>query len=577
MSLKVTPVHAAAALAFVAMAGISWMRTPFNEGSKDSVATASVKAYTRDDARAKRYGPPEAVRQRLEKIRQMKDFGERMREIIDLANSLPVGELGRWLDRGWFTAGDGYEKKVFTLLAKERWKQEYPEGYAAWGLRTKKEGRDVLVEWARTDPERMLEFFRKHPDPVLELQLWATASNLDPGFAMKRLLELAKTGRLDPNFISLPVDKLASVIAKADPSLLETHLDDLPVEWRKQIQGALVAVRLQADFPGEVAKLAEMPDGWSLLMRTWQNVDDFALRVLDSVATFPASWKASLAEEPGGLVNDPRWLDADLKALGFTPDQARKILTETMRMAVFSSPERVLGGLHEADLTDDQRKEVLASLFNPGSDPERMAGTLAYLKSPELRELAEAMMVPGGESASVAEVSPVPEKAQGNRMEQLAEAGSSDGALFIYEASCWSEETAASMLKDFKGLPEEKKRVVAGIITRGANFSRESETSRAVGGEAIRFLIDDLGNVEESYRAQSEERQSHLAALHAARWVEEDPPAASQWVLSLPAGKPRDQAIELLTTTWKRYDPDAAGRWVEGLTAGDREALKASQ
>jgi hypothetical protein len=141
----------------------------------------------------------------------------------------------------------------------------------------------------------------------------------------------------------------------------------------------------------------------------------------------------------------------------------------------------------------------------------------------------------------------------------------------MHQASGWNEETAAAMLKDFKGLPEEKKRVVAHIIAGQPNLAPESETSRAVGGEAIQFLIEDLAKVDESYRAQSEERQSHLAALHAARWVQEDPSAASQWVLGLPPGNPRDEAIQLLTTTWKRYDPEAAGRWVDGLPAADKK------
>ena len=98
--------------------------------------------------------------------------------------------------------------------------------------------------------------------------------------------------------------------------------------------------------------------------------------------------------------------------------------------------------------------------------------------------------------------------------------------------------------------------------------------SRVLGGEAIRFLIEDLPKVDESGRAKSEERQSNQAALHAAAWVQDDPSAASQWVLTLPAGKPRDQAIQLLTTTWRRYDPDAAERWVGGLPTADKKSAE---
>ncbi|HEY1122551.1 MAG TPA: hypothetical protein VGE67_13155, partial [Haloferula sp.] len=100
------------------------------------------------------------------------------------------------------------------------------------------------------------------------------------------------------------------------------------------------------------------------------------------------------------------------------------------------------------------------------------------------------------------------------------------------------------------------------------------EMSRVVAGEAIRFLVDDLQMVDESHRSQSEERQSNQAALHAAAWVQDDPSAASQWVLTLPAGKPREKAIQLLTATWKRYDPDAAERWADGLPTEDKKSAE---
>ncbi|HEY1122432.1 MAG TPA: hypothetical protein VGE67_12560, partial [Haloferula sp.] len=467
MKGKLTFTHAAAILAFVAMACVSWMQAPSKVGTDAPAAIPSGKVQSRD-ARAKRYGPPEAVQWRMEKVRQTKDPGERMRETVELVNSLPVTELRRWIERGWFAAGDGYERKVFTLLAKERWKRDDPEGYVTWGLKTRKDGRDILVEWARTDPQRMLEFFRKNPDPMLELQLWAAAPDLDSGFAMRRLLELARAGGADPNFNYWPVDRLASVIGKTDPDLLENHLDDLPTEWRGKVRGAIVAARLQADFPAEVARLAEMPDGWALMTAARQGMEGFSLKVLDSVASFPESWKASLADDPAGLVNDPRWLDADMEKLGFTPDQARKVLTEAMRMASFSSPQRVLGGLHASDLTDAQRRSVLACIFHPGGDPKSMAGMLGYLNSPELRQQAEAMMATPntpteGASPVVADNAAAPAKPQGNRIEQLLEEigpgrsdfqqestgwGSPLGLRFREESAGWSEETTAAMLRD---------------------------------------------------------------------------------------------------------------------------------
>lgn len=557
-----------AASAFFLAAGISWKWPSPAAEAETPAAGLPSKTREREVRDARRYGPPDAVRQRMERIRRAAG-PERMRETIALVNSLPVGELGRWLDRGWFAAGDGYEGKVFELLAKERWKREDPEGYAAWGLKSGKGGRDLLAEWARTDPGRMADFFRKHPAPATELQFWGLATGVDSASAMNRLLELAKLGALDPNRDHWPVDAMLRRIGAGDAALLERHLRELPVLWQRKAESAMSVVRLQADFGGEVTRLIEQPDGWTKLTEGLRQIENSSAAVLELLADFPASWKASLAESPGGVVNDPRWLDADLEAMGFTREQAGAIRTEAMRMAVFSQPEKVLGGLHAADLTDGQRTQVLASLFHPGADPKGLETMLDQLGTPELRQQAEGMMQPP--PAPPTAESPEPE---GDWMEIAGTQGSAALGGLMFRAADWSDAEAAAMVDGFKRLPEEQQRVAANVILEGQGFLPHAGGSPSVRGEAIRFLIGDLEKVDEAGRAGAEARQAELAAAHAATWVSEDPRAAGAWVQSLPAGRSREAAVKYLVETWNRYDPDASARWVSGLPAEDRAAVE---
>lgn len=556
-----------AASAFFIAAGMGWKWPSPTADAETSAAGPPSKSSDREVRDARRYGPPDAIRQRMERIRRA-EGPERMRQTIDLVNSLPVGELGRWLDRAWFAAGDGYEGKVFELLAKERWKREDPEGYAAWGLKSGKGGRDLLAEWARTDPGRMEDFFRKHPEPSTELKFWGLASGADPASAMDRLLELAKQGSLDINRGYWPVEGMLRVIAKGDLSLLEQHVRDLPVEWRGQAERAMSAIRLEADFDGEVARLMELPDGWTKLTTGLRQIENRGSALLDLVAGFPESWKASLAESPGGVVNDPRWLDADLEAMGFTREQAGAILTEAMRMAVFSQPEKVLGGLHEADLTDGQRTQVLASLFHPNADPHNLRTMLDQLGTPELRQQAESMMQPEPPSTMA---DPAPE-VQGTWMERAGTQGSAIRSELLAQAADWNDATAAAMVDEFKRLPEVQRQVAANVILEGQGYVPHAGVNPAVRGEAIRFLIGRLEKVAEGSRAVAEARRAELAAAHAATWVTEDPRAAGEWVLSLPAGQSREAAVKYLAETWNRYDPDASATWVSGLPPGDRAA-----
>jgi hypothetical protein len=557
-----------AASAFFLAAGIGWKWPSRTADVEPPAAGQPSKASNREVRNARRYGPPDAVRQRMERIRRA-DGPERMRETIDLVNSLPVGELGRWLDRGWFAAGDGYEGKVFELLAKERWKREDPEGYAAWGLKSGNGGRDLLAEWARNDPGRMMDFFRKHPAPSIELRFWGISTGADSASAMTRLLEVAKLGALDSNRDNWEVEAMLKVIGKGDAALLERHLRDLPVSWQQKAERAMSAIRLEADFDGEVARLMEQPDGWMQLKTGLQQMENPSEAILKVLEDFPASWKASLAENPGGLVNDPRWLDADLEAVGFTREQASAILTEAMRMAVYSQPEKVLGGLHAADLTDEQRTRVLASLFHAGSDPKGLQSMLDQLGTPELRQQAEAMMQP----LPVTAAGTAPE-VQGTWMERAGTQGSAIRGELLAQAADWNDATAAAMVDEFKRLPEVQRQVAANVILEGQGYVPHPGVNPAVRGEAIRFLIGGLEKVDEGGRASAEARQAELAAAHAAIWVTEDPRAAGDWVLSLPAGQSREAAVKYLAETWKRYDPDASASWVSGLPASDRAAME---
>src|SRR5690606_28060069 len=89
---------------FAVMAFTGWRLADESPSSPDAKAAEAKPARTtaRPTRTERRYGTPERAKQQLRAIQAAGSPQERMRATIALVNSLPVEELGRWLDQRWF-------------------------------------------------------------------------------------------------------------------------------------------------------------------------------------------------------------------------------------------------------------------------------------------------------------------------------------------------------------------------------------------------------------------------------------------------------------------------------------------
>ena len=94
----------------------------------------------------------------------------------------------------------------------------------------------------------------------------------------------------------------------------------------------------------------------------------------------------------------------------------------------------------------------------------------------------------------------------------------------------------------------------------------------ALAGEAIRYLAahPDAGNPSQSPAVNTSKLASNLAVA----WSRRDPPAASAWVETLPAGETKSWARKNLAANWANYDPDATEQWISALPVDVRTELR---
>ncbi|MCW1921428.1 hypothetical protein OKA05_02620 [Luteolibacter arcticus] len=575
MNSQVVIARLAAAGGFSAMAALGWMLAARTEipARQDGPPLAATKVSVRPERI--HGGTPASVRQRMELIRGYSSSQERMRAIIDLVTALPLEDLAKWLDQRWFESGDGFERELFTLLAIRRWQAADPEGYVRWGLNNGGRGREVLVEWARSEPERMLAFFRANPSPAVEVEFLRTMAKFYPKLALDRSIELLTHGAAGGQGNVSQFHACLAAVAEADPALLERSMPDLPMILRHFADRALGCERLKRNFEDELRRLQENPEGWDRFKSAFGSVEDGSGKLLAELAGMPPAWKQMMAADNcRNLVTDPKWLEVDLEAAGFTPEQAKTIRATAMDLHARWKPKQVLGMLNDMALEGQERNSILDSIFHRRIDPQRAAVCLSLLTSEADRNHAEALLE-GYQQLSAEPLAEV--STPSGWMEAVAGSpgyGLSLDVRLTEAAMTWDDATLAEVSREFASLPVEKRRVAAVALARqsGSSFAK---LDPELGGQAIHYLIDDLSTAVEMYRSRPEEERSRAAAFHAARWVEQDPVAASHWVQNLPSGSPKLAAQQALAATWSMYDPEAAERWMTSLPPDTKQKVRA--
>jgi hypothetical protein len=336
-------------------------------------------------------GPTGEAAQRLEAIRATTNAKDRMRATIDLANSLPPADFAIWFDRGWFSLREGMELTLFTQILTERWRQEDPEAFLRWFLKNQPDADDPLIfDWAATQPQRLLNFFKSHPDDKAELYALKEIASENPELVLRRFQEMVAAGIFGEG--SLAAWSVLDELAKQSPAALETIIDTLPSSLKPQAQTCLLRQKLRVSFATELRKLWERPDRLSVFGNVLEGSEDLEERLLGELANLPVSWRAGIASERSTFVgwkNAAKWAAADLEGAGFTAEQAQEIRNRGMSKLECREPETALKLMTELDLPPDQKEEILRSVFgNLKDEPEKAEQLLTHLGSEEEGQIA---------------------------------------------------------------------------------------------------------------------------------------------------------------------------------------------
>ncbi|WP_193211489.1 hypothetical protein [Luteolibacter marinus] len=569
------------ALLFLATATAGWQLAggkPAPAAGEKSAADRATKSSSRATRTRRVYGPTEQAKQLMRAVLDAGSAQDRMRATISLVNSLPLDEIGRWLDERWFEDRTGFELTLFNKLAKERWKREDPEGFLAWSIRENEQSSDaVFTRWAEEDPQRLLSFFKETPDLGKELQALGKIARNDPALALARYREMIANGEISMNDTYRAQGFLRD-LAENSPAALEAALESLPDHVRLQAESALTGQRLKTDFDSEIRSLFERPDGWKLFETALNNGNNvnFGDKILADLDQFPASWKAKFSDVYYRFISDENaatWLALDYEGHGFEDRQAKFLKARAIQTLSGRDPEGAIRALESAGLDSSDRQNALRNIFSRFSrDEARTAELMALLGSEADREtVAQAVENRGDDPFGFGSASAKVETPD-QWFEKAAafDPQSNSGYELMRMLNGWNKEQMAELSKQFQTLPDESKVSVARAIS-GNDYGMGIDP--ALRGDAIAYLMERPATEDDENQDRATRNLVASASRHAVTWGLKDPQAASAWTSTLPEGDARLWAQKNLAANWAQYDPNAAKQWVATLPAADREAV----
>jgi len=567
------PMLAGGFCGFAAAAAIGWSLAG-DPPAATSSAAGSPAVTTKSDRsnRPSRLSPAAAAAgKRLASVRAASSPEARMRATIDLANSLPVSEFGAWMDGGYFNLRGGAELTLFSKILMERWMKEDPEGLVEWSMKNQTyQSQQILSEWSNKEPQRVIDFFKKHPDTAVEIRLLGGMAKNHPDLALRRFQELAGEGIQSKG--SHYIGVLMNSLAEKSPAALTAAIASLPPALQFQAETALSGQRLKTSFATEIRALWELPNGWKMFERSAQQDRKMAAGVFDELANLPPAWKSSLVSSSYNFIEmstAEKWLDADLTGYGFTPEQEKSLKQNALNQMDRGKPEEVFKRMAELDLDEDDRRNVISNAIGYNSQsPEKAEALIALLGTDKDRELARSIL----KQFTHDEEEATPDKPD----EWLERVGALDpkqsgGYSLMNAIQSWEPGKVAELKAQFGKMPDEKKHVVAQIMATGLNFGNGNSELR---GEAIRYLVSKAGSLPEGKPEDSDTSIIASSSGYAVHLANEDPVAAAEWVRTLPAGESKSWAEKNLASNWAQYDPKAVEQWLKTLPPASRDEVK---
>ena len=575
--MKSTPDHfpakAGGVLGFLAMAVLGWnLAGAPAPTAKDTVtAEAKTRKTDRDAHRRGPSGPNAVAGKKLDGIRSATTPEARLRATFDLANSIPPSEIAAWLNSGWFNIHGGAERLLFRNILLARWREADPESLLVWSFKNDASAGQLVIEsWAKNEPQRVLDFFKSHPDETAELRALRTLAGDSPALALQRLQAMASEG-ISKTGMENSFSLLRQLAGKSS-SALEAALDSLPPLLRSQAEAALCGQRLATSFSTEIRALWDRPDGWKIFQTNLSQSPDLRGKIFDELANLPPEWKASVASSYYYAINEKdavKWLDADLMGLGFSEAQAKKLRVGALQYMSYTNPEEMLKRMGEMNLSSDNRQNLISNMISSlGSDTEKAEALIARMDSEEDRKIARSTLEANKGGKNAAKTTNPAEWLE--KISAVDPKSASNSYQYFSMLDQWDSGKKSELNQQFNSLPDDKKQQAAQVIAAGTRYS---DTNTPLMGEAIRYLVNHPV-VQPEGQSNSDTDPLRMASEYVSRLAVKDPEAAGDWVQSLPDGDPKLWAQKNLAKNWAQFDPKAADQWVKSLPSAARTEVR---
>jgi hypothetical protein len=243
-----------------------------------------------------------------------------------------------------------------------------------------------------------------------------------------------------------------------------------------------------------------------------------------------------------------------------------------MKSLAYQKPETVLKQMGDMDLDESSKKSLISNIFRySNKTPEKAEELIALLGTEEDRQLARNAMEMSSNSQTISQIK-VEKPAEWLEKAGTVDVNPGNSYQFISIVDQWDKEKISELAGQFRSMPDERKMNVARLLAGSSDYINNGP-DLSLKGEAIRYLVTNPVPQDNTQQNQSTD-PSALASYLAAKWVGNDPGAASEWVQTLPAGETKLWAQKNLAANWAQYDPAAADQWVKSLPADARSAVQ---
>ena len=541
-------------------------RATLTDEGAPRVTIAPAKA-TKSERRHRTAGIPKEVLALLQRIDAAGNPQDRLRATIQLARSLPISELEDWYEGKWFDGREDIQSTLFFQITLSRWLAADAEGLMRYCHRSDDSRGDLVAwKWARQNPKAALGYLAEMKDPA---QRSKTADHMGMSLAQYQPEEaIAGMPVLLSALRTHDLWVMMGKLAESSPEALKAAAAQWPDYVQRGIARELATAGLKRDFEGTLAELRQREDGRNLFLEAFPFHSKALQEVLKNPESLPPGWFGDIAVRAGSLLvmDDPgRWIDADLIAMGMSPDQSRQVRQMAIAEIGAKDQQQFLSLLDEGGLDPYFRRNLITSAVQRLADDKAKAEAwiAGLTDSKDIEDARQALATrldqPEGKAITPSDL--------------LVDLGKDGAALSTEQARAagmWGGMELKIAANRFDTLPTEQKAVVA----RNLLSHSHEDFPPLLQAQAIHYFASDRTLDPGIYDGITGRRElSQSAALLAVKWGKDDPVMASQWVSSLPTGDERVWAAKNLAATWNEYEPVATRQWVATLAEEDRRQV----